>query len=146
MVNLALIGFDLVALVWLGADFPGLADFPELAGLAVDFFFSFWAGSGVSRPAGFWAETLCERSGMERTEETKRIDKQRLRIADCGLRIEGILQFGSSRFAVSDCRLGFKKSAIRNPQSSILDPRSSILNPRSFVYLASRAQRNPVLS
>jgi len=38
-------------------------------------------------------------------------------IADCGLRIEESFQLRSPRFAISDCRLRFKKSAIRNPQS-----------------------------
>src|SRR5262245_39467769 len=42
-----------------------------------------------------------------------------LRIADCGLRIEEILQLRSPHFAISDCRLRLKKSAIRNPQSAI---------------------------
>jgi hypothetical protein len=43
-----------------------------------------------------------------------------LRIADCGLRVEEILQFTFSAFAISEFRLRFKKSAIRNPQSAIL--------------------------
>jgi hypothetical protein len=57
MVNFALTGFDLAALVCLGAGFPAPADFPAPAGLATDLFFSFWAGLGSSRPAGFWAKT-----------------------------------------------------------------------------------------
>src|SRR5262249_48606970 len=39
----------------------------------------------------------------------------RVHSADCGLRNEEILQLLSPRLAIPDCRLRFKKSAIRNP-------------------------------
>jgi hypothetical protein len=47
-----------------------------------------------------------------------------LRIADCGLRIEEILQLCFLHFAISDCRLRLKK--IRNPQSAIRNPHSPL--------------------
>src|SRR5262249_4403729 len=40
-----------------------------------------------------------------------------LRIADCGLRIEEMVQFDSPPFWISDWRLRVQKSAIRNPHS-----------------------------
>jgi hypothetical protein len=45
-------------------------------------------------------------------------DLDKALIADCGLRIEEILQLCPAHFAIADCRLRFKKSAIRNPTTS----------------------------
>ena len=75
---------------------------------------------------------------MEKVEETKRIEGQGLRIADCGLRIEEDLQLRSLHFAIADCRLRFKKSAIRNPQSAIRNPHPRLSYFRWMVYMNVR--------
>jgi hypothetical protein len=91
MVKFALTDFDFDDCARLDAGLPGLSALAlpaDLSGLAADLFLSVRAGLGASRPAGLCAKAPREKMRMERIEETKKIEKQRLRIADCGVRIE----------------------------------------------------------
>jgi hypothetical protein len=100
---------------------PDWAEFADFAGRAPGLFLSPLDDLGVSRPPGVCAKAVCEKLKMKKMEETKRIEDRRSKIED--------------------------RAALLDLLSSILDPRSSPLNPwPSNLYLASRAQRNPVLS
>lgn len=54
-------------------DFSVLAELPDFAGPASDFFLFVWADLGDSRPAGFCAKAHCEKMRTEKMEETIKV-------------------------------------------------------------------------